>query len=226
MRERKPAPKELLGTIQPADVLSVVDFVIARLEKLKTLLAITEQSELPARDTTKTPTDVFLAIVQANRQLNLLVEKRFTPGDVFQQVTLGISYCSNLLAVFPDAKRLPDAPQFERRKTPSEVYRRLIDCYARIRDIAAKSNVKMLDLEISDREIQSAAPSEVYDVVSVIVSELAHLHSLHGSLRPPRRVFAPGPLFPSHVYQRAGILEAQLIRLEQLVAEKPDWLRD
>ena len=72
--------------------------------------------------------------------------------------------------------------------------------------------------------MRAAAPSDVYDIASLLVSELAHLHSLHGKLNPPRRVFYPGHLFPSHVYRRAGMLESQIEQLEGFVEKDPDWL--
>ena len=78
---------------------------------------------------------------------------------------------------------------------------------------------------MKDGKKLTVEPSDVYDLASLLVSELAHLHSLHGELRRPRRVFAPGPMFPSHAYQRAGLFESQLIQLEQLVKQNPAWLR-
>jgi hypothetical protein len=39
-------------------------------------------------------------------------------------------------------------------------------------------------------------------------------------------VIAHVVLFPSHVYQRASILEKQLVDLELRVKEKPTWLRN
>gem|GEM_PF-6574743 len=40
----------------------------------------------------------------------------------------------------------------------------------------------------------------------------------------PREVYYVGRKFPAHVYQRAGILEAQLVELENLVRKNPDWM--
>ncbi|MGI9473686.1 MAG: hypothetical protein ACR2NZ_19240, partial [Rubripirellula sp.] len=223
-RDRQSAPERDDTQIQPSDVYELVDSVNERLEDLKRELEIDQVASPPPRDETKKPNDVFEAITVANRQVNRMVERRFTPSDVFQQVTLGVSYCSSLLSLAPNAKRLPDNPPFENQKTPSDVYRRLIDCYRKIHAIADRSNIQMLELHVSNEDIDSAVPSDVYDIASLLLSELAHLHSIRGDLPPPRRVFHPGRTFPSHVYQRAGILDQQIDQLADYVDKDPHWL--
>lgn len=226
IRQRKTKPEKPINEIQRSDVLEVVQLVGDMLKELKENLNISENAQPPERDPSVRPTDVFTAILKANQQLNLLVERRFTPSNVYQQVTLAVSYGSTLLGAFPDSTRLPNEPEFEPRKTPSDVYRRLLDCLTRIRSISEQSGTRMLRLDIPDDAIETASPSDVYDIASLLVSELAHLHALHGKLKTPRRVFYPGRVFPSHVFQRAGMLEKQIERLENLVREDPDWLNE
>ena len=165
------------------------------------------------------------AIVQANRQLNLMLERQFAPSDVFQEVTLGVGYTSRLLETFPKAERIPIEPAYEPEKRPVDVYRRLLGCFRRIREIAERSNVRMLDLEVDDAQIDAIVPSDVYDVASLIVAELAYLQSQLPASQPPRNVYFVGRKFPSDVYQRAGILELQLIELQKQADGKPDWLK-
>ncbi|MFT5469436.1 MAG: hypothetical protein ACI8UO_004557 [Verrucomicrobiales bacterium] len=165
------------------------------------------------------------AIVQANRQLNLLLERRFSPSDVFEQVTVAIGFCEQLLGRFPEAETMPKAPEFEPNKRPGDVYGRLLDATDAIREIVLNSGLESLDLERPDQvEIDAAAPSDVYDIASLLVSELAHLHAKLPDPTPPREAYFPGRKFPSDVYQRAGILEAQLSSLRQLSAKNPEWL--
>ena len=83
----------------------------------------------------------------------------------------------------------------------------------------------MLELRIDETQIQQAEPSDVYDVASLIVAELAYLHSKLTDAKSPREVYYVGRKFPSHVYQRAGILDRQLIELQRWVLENPDWLK-
>jgi hypothetical protein len=76
-----------------------------------------------------------------------------------------------------------------------------------------------------DRHPETVTSSDVYDIASLIVSELSFLHShLDGVLAPPDAYYA-GRKFPSDVYQRAGLLEALLSDLQALVETSPAWLQ-
>ncbi len=222
-RARSMPPSRPQGPISPPDVYTVVDATLHQLQGVKEKLAIPETSPVIPRDNLKTPTDVFRAVVQANRTLNLLLQDQFSPSDVFQEVTLAIGYSARLLEQFPDAKRIPSEPAWERRKKPADVYRRLIDCYGLIHTIATASGFSIAELRPDQAAIEHAQPGDVYDVASLLVSDLAYLHAQRKDSRPPRDVFNPGDKLPAHVFQRIGILEAQLVQLKTFVQANPDW---
>lgn len=224
-RRRKAEPALPKTTPRPADVLKLVDAALERLRLVKEKLKIDKKADVPARDADRSPNDVFIAIVDANRQLNLLLDRRFTPSDVFQQVTAAVGYASRLLESFDAGQPTVKAPKHVPGKRPADVYRRLVKCYERIRGIALRSRVRMLEFTPDEKQIAQAEPSDVYDVAALLVSELAYLHSRLPGAKPPRKAFYPGRKFPSHVFQRAGILERQLADLEKRVAAKPDWLK-
>ncbi len=223
-RQRAPVPSTPSGDIRPAEVRQVVDAALHRVRLVKKTLGIDEQSRPPPRDPDKTPTDVFRSIVTANRQMNLLLDRQFSPSDVFQQVTLAVGYSGRLLAHFPDATRIASPPPFEPRKRPADVYRRLVECFERIRQIAEQSGLKILTLKINEADLAEVTPSDVYEIASLVTSELAYLHAQLPGAQSAREVYYPGRKFPSHVYQRAGVLEAQLQELQSLVRHDPDWL--
>lgn len=222
-RERIAEPGTPIHPLTSADVHEVVTAALGRIRKVKRTLRIEQSQVIEDPNVKREPTDVFRSIVQANRQLNLLLERQFTPSDVFQQVTRGVACTSRLLERFPAATSIPQTPQFEEGKRPADVYRRLVTCLNRVRRIAARSGEQTLEFEPDEKQIERAEPSDVYDVASLLVSELAYLHSQSGANRP-RKSYYPGRKYPSHVFQRAGILERQLVELESVVKQNPQWL--
>ena len=214
------------GELTPAEVHMVATATHELLVKVKADLNISGTIDLQPREPERTPTDVFRAIIQANRQLNLLLDQRLSPNDVFREVTVAIDYVSGLLAAFPEAKRIPPEPVFRSGKQPGDVYQRLTGCFERIRRIADLSNLSVLELDIAGAEVMEIEPSDVFDLASLTVSELAWLHRQLPNAPPVRQSYAVGGKFPSHVFQRVGILEAQLIELEEQVEVDPGWLRN
>lgn len=224
-RERAVQPELPEGDLTPAHVADVVETALACVRHVKLKYGLETEGPPAARDDAAQPTDVFKSIVQANRQLNLMLDRRFAPSDVFQQVTRAVGYSSRLLETFPEATRIPDEPPYEGGMRPRDVYRRLLGCVERIRVIAGHSGLQMLELNIDEDRIRQAEPSDVYDIASLIVAELAYLHGKLPAARPPRTVHYAGRKFPSHVFQRAGILERQLVELESRVMANPHWLQ-
>ena len=222
-RETVRSPARPEGQLSPGDVWQVADAALERLMEVKAKLGITLTSTAPPLDRTKTPTDVFRSIVQANRQINLMLDRQFSPSDVYREVTKAIGYTSRLLAHFP-GQRMPQAPPFERGKRPADVFHRLLGCFERVRNIVVLSNLQILKVSVEDTETAKATPSDVYDIAALIVSEVSHLHRLLEGAKPPRETYYPGRKLPSHVYQRVGILEAQLVLLEALVGTESSWL--
>ena len=117
---------------------------------------------------------------------------------------------------------MPKAPAFERRKSPADVYRRLVGCFTLIRKIMERSGLKALTLTTHPAEVN---PSDVYDIASLSVSELTLLHAHLDATLPPPAPYYPGRKFPADVYQRAGLLETILTKLLQLVDTHPTWLQ-
>jgi len=222
-RERVDEPKIPLGEILTGHVWQVVDAALQRIQRVKNELGILEKSAPGVRNADKRPIDVFLAIVQADRQLNLLLERRFAPSDVFKQVTLAIAYSARLLSHFDGAQRIAATPPYQRGKQPVDVYYRLASVLVQLQKIGQQSGLVMLALG-NVNDAAEITPSDVYDIASILVAELAYLHRQLGTVERPLPVHYPGRKFPSDVYQRVGILEAQLMTLQAQVDANPDWL--
>lgn len=224
-RDRDEPPKRPKGEIRPRHVFEMVSAARERIHRVSTKLRIDMDSVKPDPvDDSILPNDVFQSIVQANRQLNLMLDQRFSPSDVFQQVTSGVNYASDLLSEFPNEEPIPPTPKYMSGKVPADVYRRLLQCQKKLRDISVRSGLAALEVTLDENAIERVEPSDVYDIASLVVSELAYLHDHLDDPPVPRRVYYPGRKFPAHVFQRAGILEAQVEKLEELTKANPDWL--
>lgn len=209
------------GKIIPADVHRVILAAQQRIDLVKESLGIDQPATLNPLQPAAVPADVFTALVNTNRQLSLMLERRFSPGDVFEEVSRGVAYAARIVEALGSNTGVPDAPSFEAGKKPADVYRRLLGCYERIKKVADQSSVAMLELKVELESIDSVTPSDVYSIAALIEAELAHLHSRLPDADAPRKVYYAGRKFLSHVYRRVGILERQLTELEGLVANRP-----
>ena len=128
-----------------------------------------------------------------------------------------------LLARFPDTVGIPEPPEFERRKRPADVYGRLLKVFEHLEAVADRSNIKMLAFDGGDLR-RRAVPSDVYDIASILISELAYLHSRLKN--PPEVAEAYDPCFkiPADVYQLAVMLLTQMDLLDNKPIHNPDSL--
>lgn len=206
--------------LKPRHVYDAVDHALQRIRSIKSKLNLEQQFTKQSPDVTKTPTDVYRSIVQANRQLNLMLDQQFSPSDVYQQLTLAIAYAERLMEQNPELdSTIPDPPKFEANKMPRDVYQRLQECYSSVQIIIEQNGKKSLTLgAMSEEELNQVSPSDVYDIASLLVSELAYLHREGPHTPPPHQAYYPGRKFPADCYQRAGILERQF---DQLARQQP-----
>ena len=218
VRQQAQAPALPRELILPADVLILVRGAHRSIHHVLADLKIPDSADIkPEPDTPKTPSDVFRAVHAINRQINELLERRFSPSDVYMQVTLAIGYASRQLAQYPGLIRIPNAPAFEKEKRPSDVYFRLLDCLKIISRIYKTAGLEMLLIDTARIDKENITPSDVFDLASLIVARLDFLHKELGLVKMPREIFYLGRKYPSDVYQQAGVLEKQLKQLERLI---------
>lgn len=217
-----------LSTLAPLHIWKLVNASYLRILAIKEELGLKEMISERPEDPSTSLTETGRAIVQANRQINLLQERHFSPSDVSQQVLLASQYAKRLLARFPQSKEASETPPLERGKQPVDVFLRLVECYAILETIAHQSGIPVLHLDLPAAKNVSHSrqlePSDVYDMATLLVSDLAYLHAQLKQIDVPRSIPYPGRMFPSHVYQQATVLLHQLKTLEQLVATDPEWL--
>ncbi len=215
-------PSTPKGNIRPANVYHVVDQALQKILEVKQHFKIPETVDKPEVDPIHTPVDVFREIVQANRQLNILLDTKYGPHDVFQQVGQARNYLQVLMKNFSDTNRELRPPEFERRISPKQVYRSVYNNFQTVRAIYLNSGLAPIELEI-DTTI-SVTPSDVYDLASLVVSQLDFLYRQSKASEAPKQFVYPGSKLPAHVYQHTGWLQKDLEALNDQVLANPQWL--
>jgi hypothetical protein len=199
-----------VADLKPGHVYQVIEAALRELGEVKRGLGIDGKAEAPARDGGKVPSDVFGALATANRQINLLLERPFRPADVYQQVALAVAYAARLTGAEP-----PAPAALARGKRPSDVYARLAGCLEVARGLVGKAGHAVIERAPQAGDAAGVLPSDVFDMASLVLAEVAFLHALKQDPNPPYPFEgnAPGRKLPSHVFQLAGVLEQQLGQL-------------
>lgn len=211
-------------TIKSGDVLKALQLVRERVTETKKALGITDSAKAPDMAPV-TGDDVFLTLVTADRVAHQCLLTPVGPMLAYQRVTQAVGYTSRLLELFPDVGGvMPPTPPLEHGKIPGDTFFKLNGCLQIIERIAAKSGVKTMKLDVSAVEREKLTPADVQNMAAIIIAELSYLHSLQKNAKPARQAIYPARKFPSLVYQRAGILEAQLSGLLREVSRNPRWL--
>lgn len=216
-------PKLVNKNIAPAHVWQLVDAALKQILIAKKRLGIKQQVQELMQPSDRTPTDVFNALLQANQQLNILLQQPFSPSDAYQQVTLAINYTEQLLKRYKVSERIPNAPPLVMNKTATDVFKKLIQCIEVIERIAKRNQVNMLSANVNQITLHQISPSNVYDLASIIVSEVQFFGTQHKNFELIESHY-PGYKTPSQVFQRASILLAQLKKLEIALNKDPQTL--
>ncbi|MGO8753383.1 MAG: hypothetical protein ACLQNE_46195 [Thermoguttaceae bacterium] len=210
---------------KPADVLAVVDATLSNARRVKAHLRISELSREPPLDDSKTPSDVFRSIVHLNRQFSLMLDTRPTPSGVYERLTEAVVTANRLLARFPGAAEVK-TPPFDRGRAPADVHARLMRCMDQVHLIMKHLGPTTLEVDWKLAPEQ-VAPSDVYDLAMLLLAELRYLESriprTPGS--PALTDIPPGRKLPAHNFQRAGLIEAQLVEIRKQIEANPDSLK-
>ncbi len=224
VRERDDAPSPMPKVVNPDAVLNIVNRTLGLVLHVKHSLGITEAVTPKVSKGLRTPSDVYKFLIRVNRTLNLLLQQRFAPAEVYQQLTYAVGLSATILATVVSTNRLGEEPPLVPRKKPVDVYRKLIAIYMIIHETMKLSGEECLMIEGAESERGDVSPSDVYDLASLLVSELSYLHSITHGVGTPKESYYPGNKLPSHVYRRASRLESQVHTLHTYVLTHPTWL--
>ena len=203
----RPAPQD--RQVELDDVLRVITDAHDRVRAVIELQNIrTIQLDLPVRETV-TAGEVLTAIVQANWQLDLLLNREVPPLDAYNLVMSAVNRTGDLLGgVYPTASDLVIGER------PLDAYRRLISCMDLLQLAGEPGRAAALGLDI-DRELarENVTVADVHHLAATLLSDLDHMASELGSqaTKPPKGEYPrPRFVFPSHIDQMAAVLQEQL----------------
>ena len=207
IRVGRPAPSSpALKDIVPGHVHQLIDAVLLQVEDVVQMFGITAKVPEASVDASRTPGDVLAVLTHANRTLSSMLERPFTPSDVYRIIALATAYASRLTN-----KHVELAP-FERNRKPSDCYERLESVLASVGKLIAKRGGTAL---AAHGTLGQVAPSDVYDLAQVVLGEVAFLHGLTSSAAAVQ-AFEPhgeGHRLPAHCHQLICTLDAQLASL-------------
>lgn len=208
-----PLPEPPDRDVVPADTFELVSRALEDIRRVRTELGIREEIQRMDRDMPISATGVFSVILDANRQLNLLLKDTVSAEDVYLRLSTAVQYAAGLVAAHGGDETLPSV-RFETGRRPAHVYQRLLECIDILADIGAKSGVDIMSLSTRRNVPDDIAPGHVIDLVQFIVADLMLIARRQG-VEPADLDLGPFPkhVFPSNSYQRAGVLKIELERL-------------
>ena len=218
-------PQPDTSAIDWDDIHPIIQASLQRIDAVVKELHIVAPFEVQAPPSQASISEVYEAILQSNQRINQLLEDPITPSEVYQQVTQALHFAQTLFERFPKERRLIPPPEWVAGKRPSDVYRELFECYALVRSIAKQSSIEIMAVSPTPKATPYR-PGEVYDIATLLRSELTYIHAMVPGLSTPAESYTPGRKFPSDVYQRARQLNRTLTRLNELISQTPNWLEE
>ncbi|MCX5747649.1 MAG: hypothetical protein NT062_34730 [Proteobacteria bacterium] len=210
---------------QPADVFRVLESTRQRLSDSRVLLGLDPSllrrpTAAPLRRAAgRDASDVLDGCLSASRQLNVMLALAFTSAEAHERLVRALGTAERLLGVV--GVQLPAAPSLERRKFPREVFEVLWQTCDVLHDILRSSGLAALELR---RGFVAEEPGDVFDIASLIVSELEYVATFIPVEPASLDVPTPKRTLPAHNYQRARQLLTAMQELARAVEAKPSWL--
>ena len=213
---RAGAPPVPDAEVRAGDSYAAVISAQEQVRQVSRALGIDTEAQIQERTTAST-TGVFLTILDANRQLNLLINEPILPSDVFDQVTLAVLYSAALLAHRGAENLVPEAEPFDGYKRPSDVYALLLNNTDLLSGVAEAAGISMLTLSSRRNIPDDVEPGHVYDIARILVAGLALVANAMDAEDVFPDLERPELIFPTQVYARATVLQQQLEQIEALL---------
>lgn len=195
-----------LRAVRPEDVLQIIDAARVQIDAARQRLGCPEQPPEPTSEPAGAPEDVLVTLIKLNRNMARVHQHPFTPTEVYRPLALASAYATCLGAP-------TELAPFEPRVPPPLAHARISACLARTAELVKARGGTPLAVRSGQVDM---LPSDNYDLVSLLLGEVAYLHALTPGAAP-LHPFAPEPrgyYLPAHVVQLANTLLAQLTALK------------
>ncbi|MFI5343290.1 MAG: hypothetical protein ACHQUC_03620 [Chlamydiales bacterium] len=193
--------------------------------RLQPILDIKQPIKIDMPRTPITLTEVSKLLIELNQQIDDMGWTQASPAETFGALTKAIYLAAALLADSPEPQEIPDAPAFERGKTPEQVYRRLLTIMNMINLISERQHIPSMSIRVENLQAENIHPSDVNDMTYFIIARLESFYYLAHKKNKEIEIYYHGWKLPSHIFQRAGILEIQVQHLFDTIKNHPAWLK-
>ena len=210
-RRSQPRPAPEGFAIRPENILQVVTDAGDHVRALMGLqnIQILNKPRIE-RERAKTLADMLTMIVEANRQLDALLHREVLPRHAYNRVMAAVDRAGDLLG-----GRYPVLGELETGRRPRDAYRRLIGCLELLHTAERARRIGGTLILDWDRELarEQVSNVDVYHLATAVLADLDFLTKRLGTQAtkvPKGEYEMPRFVFPSHIHQLAGVLEAQL----------------
>lgn len=194
----------------PAAVLAVVAAAHRNLRSLLARVGV-EQALFAGKSANANWADALVELVDANRQINAMLVHEHRPVELYDLVVESIAHVAGIA----DAP-LPRLPQLVGGKTPTDVYKRLLDCYRLTRQAEALRDMRPLGLNLRRERRRTDVPlSEAHDLARLLLADLAGMASRVEAAPPAPLYSRPSYVYSAHVYRLTDVLAGMLQTLGQ-----------
>ena len=211
-RRSTPRPAPVGREVRPQDVLRLVmdsqERIKALLAQLNVRLSLRDP---PDFDPALQPAAVLEEILKIKRQLNRMMERKYSMRNVYAQLQAAINYAGDLGGGYPP---LPAPSQ---AALPLDVHERLVASLGLVRNFEAQTGFQVIDVQTEGEfAAEEVTPNDVYDFATMVLGELRYMaeQAQAPSTVPPRGEYTmPRTVRPGHVVALISVLETQLAEL-------------
>lgn len=207
------------GKISYSQVTSIMEDALSRLRAVKSKLGLEALNPYPSSEEIS-PDLLYQQILDANRQLNALLDEPIKPNDVYYQLSVIINYSASILAQFPQVERIPEQAKLVWGKRPRDVIQELLECHRLLKELGSRLGQPLINytclVKVQERDDFIIEPIDVYSIATLLLAEISELHSKLGINRVPRATYYPRAKFSSHAFQKSQIVKEQIQTMQKM----------